>query len=105
MLTVTRWKSEESSLSASSLECPSLSGLASFHPALGCILAWISHLMTFAWTSAFALDPKSHLTSWPPIFFVLLFLKDRVSCSPGWPPTRYIAEDDLELWILRLPPS
>lgn len=30
--------------------------------------AWISHLMTSAQTSAFAFDPKSHLTSWPPIF-------------------------------------
>lgn len=64
-------------LSASSLKCPSLSRPASFHPAHGWILAWIPHLMTFAQTSAFALDSRSHLTSWPPIFyFYFLFLKD-----------------------------
>lgn len=32
-------------------------------------------------------------------FFFLLVFWDRVSCIPGWPPTHYVAEDYLELWI------
>lgn len=31
--------------------------------------------------------------------FFLLVSWDRASCIPGWPPTHYVAEDYLELWI------
>lgn len=40
------------------------------------------------------------------LFFLLVFW-DKVSCIPGWPPTHYVAEGDLELLIFlpRLPKS
>lgn len=32
------------------------------------------------------------------------FFFEAVSCSPGWPPTWYVAEKDLELLTLLSPP-
>lgn len=33
-----------------------------------------------------------------------LSLRNKVSCNVGWPPNRYVAEEDLELLILLVPP-
>lgn len=37
------------------------------------------------------------------VFSFPFFFLDRGSCGSGWPPTPYLAEDDLELLILLLP--
>ena len=34
------------------------------------------------------------------LIHILCVFWDRVSCSPGWPQTHYVAEDDLELLTL-----
>lgn len=38
---------------------------------------------------------ESH-SSWITISFLCLLFKDRVSQSPGWPQTHFVAEDELE---------
>jgi hypothetical protein len=43
-------------------------------------------------------------TGLPVLSFNIIFL-DKVSCSSGWPWTCYIVIDDLELLIIRPPPS
>lgn len=32
-------------------------------------------------------------------------LRNKISCSPGWPQTLYVVKDDLQLLILSLPPN
>lgn len=40
-----------------------------------------------------------------PVCWIFFLFSEIVSCSTGWPQALYVAEDDLELILLLLPPE